>query len=266
MRSRKLLEMILSREGLELLFWRDVPVCPEILSEKARSSMPYIAQCFIHRPDTAARGLDFDRRLYLARREYEHSVSGTYVVSMSSRTIVYKGLFLVWQLRQFYPDLQDADYTSALALVHSRFSTNTTPSWKRAHPNRIILHNGEINTIRGNINRMLAREETMASSILGDTIARAYPVVETDGSDSSMLDNTLEFLMYSGIELPKAVMLCIPEPWGKDKNMSREKRDMFHYYATMMEPWDGPAAILFSDGEQKVPNSPYRKAARSKGN
>ena len=250
MRSRKLLEMILSREGLELLFWRDVPVCPEILSEKARSSMPYIAQCFIRRPDTAARGLDFDRRLYLARREYEHSVSGTYVVSMSSRTIVYKGLFLVWQLRQFYPDLQDADYTSALALVHSRFSTNTTPSWKRAHPNRIILHNGEINTIRGNINRMLAREETMASSILGDTIARAYPVVETDGSDSSMLDNTLEFLMYSGIELPKAVMLCIPEPWGKDKNMSREKRDMFHYYATMMEPWDGPAAILFSDGEQ----------------
>ena len=250
MRSRKLLEMILSREGLELLFWRDVPVCPEILSEKARSSMPYIAQCFIRRPDTAACGLDFDRRLYLARREYEHSVSGTYVVSMSSRTIVYKGLFLVWQLRQFYPDLQDADYTSALALVHSRFSTNTTPSWKRAHPNRIILHNGEINTIRGNINRMLAREETMASSILGDTIARAYPVVETDGSDSSMLDNTLEFLMYSGIELPKAVMLCIPEPWGKDKNMSREKRDMFHYYATMMEPWDGPAAILFSDGEQ----------------
>ena len=250
MRSRKLLEMILSREGLELLFWRDVPVCPEILSEKARSSMPYIAQCFIRRPDTAARGLDFDRRLYLARREYEHSVSGTYVVSMSSRTIVYKGLFLVWQLRSFYPDLQDADYTSALALVHSRFSTNTTPSWKRAHPNRIILHNGEINTIRGNINRMLAREETMASSVLGDTIARAYPVVETDGSDSSMLDNTLEFLMYSGIELPKAVMLCIPEPWGKDKNMSREKRDMFHYYATMMEPWDGPAAILFSDGEQ----------------
>ena len=250
MRSRKLLEMILSREGLGLLFWRDVPACPEILSEKARRSMPAIAQCFIRRPEKTARGLDFDRKLYLARREYEHSVSGTYVVSMSSRTIVYKGLFLVWQLRKFYPDLQDAEFASALALVHSRFSTNTTPSWKRAHPNRIILHNGEINTIRGNINRMLAREETMASSVLGDTIARAYPVVETDGSDSSMLDNTLEFLMYSGIELPKAVMLCIPEPWGKDKNMSREKRDMFHYYATMMEPWDGPAAILFSDGEQ----------------
>ena len=250
MRSRKLLEMILSREGLGLLFWRDVPVCPEILSEKARSSMPAIAQCFIRRPEKTTRGLDFDRKLYLARREYEHSVSGTYVVSMSSRTIVYKGLFLVWQLRKFYPDLQDADFASALALVHSRFSTNTTPSWKRAHPNRIILHNGEINTIRGNINRMLAREETMASPVLGEEIARVYPVVETDGSDSSMLDNTLEFLMYSGIELPKAVMLCIPEPWGRDKNMSREKRDMFHYYASMMEPWDGPAAILFSDGEQ----------------
>ena len=250
MRSRKLLEMILSREGLGLLFWRDVPACPEILSEKARRSMPAIAQCFIRRPEKTARGLDFDRKLYLARREYEHSVSGTYVVSMSSRTIVYKGLFLVWQLRKFYPDLQDAEFASALALVHSRFSTNTTPSWKRAHPNRIILHNGEINTIRGNINRMLAREETMASPILGEEIARAYPVVETDGSDSSMLDNTLEFLMYSGIELPKAVMLCIPEPWGRDKNMPREKRDMFHYYASMMEPWDGPAAIIFSDGEQ----------------
>ena len=250
MRSRKLLEMILAREGLGLLFWRDVPVCPEILSEKARSSMPAIIQCFIRRPVKTARGLDFDRKLYLARREYEHSVPGTYVVSMSSRTIVYKGLFLVWQLRKFYPHLQDRDFTSALALVHSRFSTNTTPSWKRAHPNHIILHNGEINTIRGNINRMLAREETMASPVLGDEIARAYPVVETDGSDSSMLDNTLEFLMYSGIELPKAVMLCIPEPWGLDKNMSREKRDIFHYYASMMEPWDGPAAILFSDGEQ----------------
>ena len=250
MRSRKLLEMILAREGLGLLFWRDVPDCPEILSEKARSSMPAITQCFIRRPVKTARGLDFDRKLYLARREYEHSVSGTYVVSMSSRTIVYKGLFLVWQLRKFYPDLQDRDFTSALALVHSRFSTNTTPSWKRAHPNRIILHNGEINTIRGNINRMLAREETMASPVLGDEIARAYPVVETDGSDSSMLDNTLEFFMYSGIELPKAVMLCTPKPWGRDKNMSREKRDLFHYYASMMEPWDGPAAILFSDGEQ----------------
>ncbi len=249
MRSRKLLEMILAREELELLFWREVPVCPEILSEKARGSMPHITQCFIRRPEGAARGLDFDRRLYLARREYEHSVSGTYVVSMSSRTIVYKGLFLVWQLRRFYPDLQDAAFASALALVHSRFSTNTTPSWRRAHPNRMILHNGEINTIRGNINRMLAREETMASDVLGEAITRAYPVVETDGSDSSMLDNTLEFLMYSGIELPKAVMMCIPEPWSKDKNMSREKRDMFHYYATMMEPWDGPAAILFSDGD-----------------
>ena len=249
MRSRKLLEMILQREGLELLCWRDVPVCPEILSEKAKTTMPHIMQCFIRRPETISRGLDFDRKLYLTRREYEHSVSGTYVVSMSSRTIVYKGLFLVWQLRQFYPDLQSGDYLSALALVHSRFSTNTTPSWKRAHPNRMILHNGEINTIRGNINRMFAREETMASGVLGEQISRAYPVVETDGSDSSMLDNTLEFLTYSGIPLPKAVMLCIPEPWGRDKNMSREKRDMFHYYATMMEPWDGPAAILFSDGE-----------------
>ena len=248
-RSRKLFEIILAKEGLELLFWREVPVCPEILSEKAKSSMPHILQCLIRRPDDAARGLAFDRRLYLARREYEHSVSDTYVVSMSSRTVVYKGLFLVSQLRKFYPDLQSPDYESALALVHSRFSTNTAPNWNRAHPNRVILHNGEINTIRGNINRMLAREETMASAVLGSSMQKAFPVVDPNGSDSSMLDNTLEFLMFSGMELPKAVMLTIPEPWVQDKTMSRARRDMFHYYATMMEPWDGPAAVLFSDGE-----------------
>ena len=249
MRSRKLLEMILSREGLGLLFWREVPVCPEILSEKARSSMPYIAQCFIRRPDTAARGLDFDRRLYLARREYEHSVSGTYVVSMSSRTIVYKGLFLVWQLRQFYPDLQDADYTSALALVHSRFSTNTTPSWKRAHPNRIILHNGEINTIRGNVDKMLAREENMESEYFKYDMHKVLPIINQEGSDSAMLDNALEFMVMSGMDLPLAVMVTIPAPWEHDKYMDSEIKDFYRYYATMMEPWDGPASILFTDGD-----------------
>jgi glutamate synthase (ferredoxin) len=159
-------------------------------------------------------------------------------------------MFLVEQLRRFYPDLEDERFDSALALVHSRFSTNTNPSWERAHPNRLILHNGEINTIRGNIDRMLAREETMSSPLLDYDLERVLPVVCAEGSDSAMLDNTLEFLMFSGMELPRAVMVTIPEPWKKRQGMSRARHDMYHYYATMMEPWDGPAAILFSDGDQ----------------
>ncbi|NCB51224.1 MAG: glutamate synthase large subunit [Clostridia bacterium] len=248
--SRKLFETLLQKDGMELIFWRDVPTAPEILGEKARSCMPRICQCFIKKPDGVTSGLDFDRRLYILRREFEQSVTGTYVVSLSSRTIVYKGMFLVEQLRRFYPDLEDERYDSALALVHSRFSTNTNPSWERAHPNRLILHNGEINTIRGNIDRMLAREETMSSPLLDDDLERVLPVVSISGSDSAMLDNTLEFLMFSGMELPKAVMVTIPEPWNKRHGMSRGRHDMYHYYATMMEPWDGPAAILFSDGDQ----------------
>ena len=171
------------------------------------------------------------------------------MVSLSSRTVVYKGMFLVHQLRAFYPDLQSINYTSALAIVHSRFSTNTNPSWERAHPNRLIAHNGEINTIRGNVDRMLAREETMHSAVLEADMDKILPVVDQSGSDSAMLDNTLEFLMMNGIPLPQAVMMCIPEPWANDRKMSREKRDFYHYYATMMEPWDGPASIVFSDGD-----------------
>ena len=248
-RCKKLFEIIAEKENLEFLGWRDVPTCPDILGQRARDCMPYICQGFVKRPADVNRGIDFDRKLYVVRREFEQSVQDTYVASLSSRTIVYKGMFLVGQLRRFYPDLQDARYTSALALVHSRFSTNPTPSWERAHPNRIILHNGEINTIRGNIDRMLAREETMYSPLLEEDMEKVLPVVNTAGSDSAMLDNTLEFLMYSGMILPKAVMMAIPEPWQKNQNMSRSKRDMYHYYATMMEPWDGPAAVLFSDGD-----------------
>ncbi len=194
--------------------------------------------------------MDFDRRLYVARREFEQSNDNTYVVSCSSRTVVYKGMFLVGQLRKFYPDLQDSDYESAIAMVHSRFSTNTNPSWERAHPNRFILHNGEINTIRGNADRMLSREETMSSDYLSaDDLDKVFPVVNAEGSDSAMLDNTLEFMVMNGMPLPLAVMVCIPEPWSNDETMSRAKRDLYHYYATMMEPWDGPASILFSDGD-----------------
>ena len=194
-------------------------------------------------------GLPFDRKLYVARRVFEQSNDNTYVVSLSSRTIVYKGMFLVDQLRRFYPDLQSPDYQSAIAMVHSRFSTNTNPSWERAHPNRLMAHNGEINTIRGNVDRMLAREETMSSPLLDADMDKVLPVVNEAGSDSAMLDNTLEFLMMGGMDLPLAVMACIPEPWRGDKTISRTRRDLYHYYATLMEPWDGPASILFSDGD-----------------
>ena len=247
--AEKMFALIVEKEGLKLLGWRQVPVCPQVLGQKARDCMPQIVQAFLQKPQEVEAGLPFDRRLYIARREFEQSNDNTYVVSMSSRTIVYKGMFLVGQLRTFFPDLQDPLYESAIALVHSRFSTNTNPSWERAHPNRLLVHNGEINTIRGNADKMLAREENMESPYLKDQMHKILPVVNRDGSDSAMLDNTLEFLVMSGMELPLAVMITIPEPWENNDTISQELRDFHQYYATMMEPWDGPASILFSDGE-----------------
>ncbi|MBQ9421491.1 MAG: glutamate synthase large subunit [Lachnospiraceae bacterium] len=247
--AQKMLEIIFKKNGLKLLGWRAVPVCPEVLGQTALSCMPCILQCFVEKPEETPVGLPFERLLYLARREFEQSNDNTYVVSLSSRTIVYKGMFLVGQLRKFYPDLQSEDFQSAIAMVHSRFSTNTTPSWERAHPNRFILHNGEINTIRGNVDRMIAREETMSSPVMRGNMDRIFPVISAAGSDSAMLDNTVEFLVMNGMELPLAMMTLIPEPWKNDYTMTRQKRDLYRYYATMMEPWDGPASILFSDGE-----------------
>ena len=247
--AKKMFEIIVEKEGLELLGFREVPVHPEVLGEKARSCMPHIVQAFIKKPEHVEKGLEFERKLYIARRVFEQSNDNTYVVSMSSRTIVYKGMFLVGQLRTFFADLQDPDYESAIALVHSRFSTNTNPSWERAHPNRFMVHNGEINTIRGNADKMLAREETMESGALKGELHKILPVVDTRGSDSSMLDNTLEFLVMSGMELPLAMMIAIPEPWSKNATLSQDVRDFYQYYATMMEPWDGPASIVFSDGD-----------------
>ena len=206
-------------------------------------------QAFIRRPETVKAGMDFDRKLYFVRRIFEESNDDTYVPSLSSKTIVYKGMFLVGELRMFYNDLQDPDYESAIGLVHSRFSTNTTPSWLRAHPYRYLCHNGEINTIRGNEDKMIAREETMESTIMQDEMYKVMPVLDPDGSDSARLDNCLEFLVLNGIPLPMAVMITIPEPWENDRAMSQEKKDFYQYYATMMEPWDGPASILFTDGE-----------------
>lgn len=246
--AKKLFETIARKEGCTFLGWRQVPVQEVILGQKARDCMPSIWQCFLKRPESIKSKKEFDRLLYVIRREFEKSCPNTYVASLSCRTIVYKGMFLVDQLRRFYEDLQDEDYKSAIGIVHSRFSTNTTPSWKRAHPNRLIAHNGEINTIRGNANRMLAREESMSSPLIDEQYKRVLPVVNTDGSDSAMLDNTLEFLTMNGMDLAQAVAICIPEPW-KHVDMDQKKKDFYHYYATMMEPWDGPAAILFSDGE-----------------
>ena len=248
-REMKMFEIITEKEGLEFLGWRQVPVHPEVLGSKAVECMPCIMQCFIKKPEGLSKGIEFDRKLYIVRRVFSHSNGGTYTVSLSSRTIVYKGMFLVGQLRLFFDDLQDKSYESAIALVHSRFSTNTNPSWRRAHPNRFIVHNGEINTIRGNADNMLAREESMNSEYMNNSLQKVMPVVDTNGSDSAMLDNTLEFLVMNGVDLPLAVMMFIPEPWEKNDTISQTKKDFYQYYATMMEPWDGPASILFSDGD-----------------
>ncbi len=247
--AMKMFELITRKEGLTFLGWREVPVRPEVLGKKALDCMPSIWQCFIEKPAKVAQGIAFDRMLYIVRRVFEQSNNGTYISSLSSRTLVYKGMFLVTELREFYCDLQDEDYTSAIGMVHSRFSTNTNPSWMRAHPNRYILHNGEINTIKGNADLMLAREETVTSEIMQNDINKVLPIVNTAGSDSAMLDNSLEFMVMNGMDLPLAVMITIPEPWENNKNISQKKRDFYQYYATMLEPWDGPAAILFSDGD-----------------
>ena len=240
---KKMFEKLVEQEGCTFITWRKVPCDESILGQKAKDCMPSIYQAFVQ-GDT-----DLEQKLYVIRREFEKSCKETYVASLSSRTIVYKGMFLVSQLRKFYLDLQDENYKSAIAIVHSRFSTNTTPSWQRAHPNRYIAHNGEINTIRANVNKMLAREESMHSKFLDENSSKILPIINTSGSDSAMLDNALEFLVMNGMPLEKAVMILIPEPW-KHQTMDQKKKDFYHYYATMMEPWDGPAAILFSDGQK----------------
>ena len=244
----RIFEELCASESLPFIAWRDVPCRSELLGAGARRTMPCIRQCFIARPADVEAGAAFDRRLYVLRRVFEKQQTDTYVCSLSCRTIVYKGMMLVTQLRSFFTDLQSADYTSQIALVHSRFSTNTFPSWSKAHPQRMLLHNGEINTIRGNFDRMHAREETMRSPVLGDEMKRVFPVVTPEGSDSQMLDNTLEFLYMNGIPLPLAGMILLPEPWQGQKEAT-PWRDLYRYYATMMEPWDGPAAILYTDGD-----------------
>lgn len=248
--AMKMFEVIVGKENLRFLGWRKVPTYENVLGNKALESCPFIYQAFIERPEGLETDLDFDRKLYIVRRVFEQSNDNTYVPSLSGRTIVYKGMFLVSQLRTFFADLQDEDYESAIALVHSRFSTNTNPSWLRAHPNRFVVHNGEINTIKGNVDKMCAREETVEVSCFTDEeLTKILPIISTEGSDSAMLDNALEFMIMGGMDPALAAMVLIPEPWENNDTISQEERDFYQYYATMMEPWDGPASILFSDGD-----------------
>jgi glutamate synthase (ferredoxin) len=247
------LESIIADEGQVFLGWRYVPTDPSGLGKTARKSMPFMRQVFIGRRYVNP-GIDFERRLYIIRRRVEKAIAASYpnetfyIASLSSRTIVYKGMLTAEQLDEFYPDLRDERMSTALALVHSRYSTNTFPSWERAHPNRCIIHNGEINTLRGNVNFMNAREAMLRSDTFGTELDKALPIIDRSGSDSSMFDNTAEFLMLSGMPLERVMMLMIPEPWAYDTNMSREKRSFYEYSACLMEPWDGPASIGFTDG------------------
>ncbi|MFL5424761.1 MAG: glutamate synthase central domain-containing protein, partial [Myxococcales bacterium] len=252
----KLFEDTVRAEGQHLLGWRDVPTENSSLGGTAKASQPIIRQVFIGRGDDIADVAAFERRLYVIRRLVEKKVSRSaipgrshfYVPSLSHKTIVYKGMLNAGQLRSFYGDLQDPAVTSAIAMVHSRFSTNTFPSWGRAHPYRYISHNGEINTLRGNINWMHARQSMMRSKLFGKDLMKILTVIDTEGSDSAMFDNVLELLTLAGRELPHAVMMMVPEPWTKHETMSKERRAFYEFHSCLMEPWDGPASIAFTDG------------------
>ncbi len=260
--SLKKLQSIIEEEGMEYLGTREVPTYSKCIGETARGAMPHIVQIFIKRPDDVEQGIPFERKLFVilkrAEKEirycsegenhYTESDSYFYFASLSSRTIVYKGMLTPDQVSNFYLDLMDVDMVTAIALVHSRFSTNTFPSWERAHPNRYIIHNGEINTIRGNINWTNARQQMFKTDIFGDDVEKIYPVINEDGSDSAMLDNYIHMLTLSGFPLQQAVMMAIPEPWENDKDMDADKRAFYEYNSTCGEPWDGPAAVGFTDG------------------
>ncbi|MGE4283762.1 MAG: glutamate synthase large subunit [Clostridia bacterium] len=254
--NEKLLEKIIEEEEQSVLGWRTVPVNDVSLGNAAKAGMPFVRQIFIKKDSAVDNQLAFERKLYIIRKRAEKEIrysgmkGGEYFffTSLSSRTIVYKGMLTPEQVDEFYPDLLDSDMEAAIALVHSRFSTNTFPSWERAHPNRYIIHNGEINTLRGNVNWTHAREAMFESDLFGDDMKKVLPIINQDGSDSAMLDNYIELLSLAGRSLPHAVMMAIPEPWEKHESMSDEKRAFYEYHSCMTEPWDGPAAIAFTDG------------------
>ncbi|MEM7649321.1 MAG: glutamate synthase central domain-containing protein, partial [Cyanobacteria bacterium P01_A01_bin.70] len=252
--SRRIFEDIVTQAGQTVLGWRDVPTNNSTLGETARASEPFMEQVFIGRSPDLADELAFERKLYVIRKQSHVATRSAgidrywYPTSISCRTIVYKGMLMPVQVGQYFPDLSDPDIESALGLVHSRFSTNTFPSWERAHPYRYIAHNGEINTMRGNINWMHARQSMFESELFGDDLKKAQPIINVDGSDSTIFDNTLEMLTLSGRSLPHAMMMMIPEPWAGHESMSPAKKAFYEYHSCLMEPWDGPASIAFTDG------------------
>src|ERR1043165_1137337 len=255
----KIFAGIVAEEGQRLLGWRTVPTNNASLGATAKLSEPFMRQVFIARNKKLTNDLAFERKLYVIRKRAEQAIrySGKvkggdyfYISSLSFKTVVYKGMLLTAQLTDYYPDLSHPAMASALALVHSRFSTNTFPSWNRAHPYRYLAHNGEINTLRGNINWMHARQALFESDLFGEDIKKILPVVATDGSDSAMFDNCLELLVLAGRSLPHAMMMMIPEPWTKHESMSLEKKAFYEYHSCLMEPWDGPASIAFTDGKK----------------
>ncbi len=253
-------ETIIREEGLTVLGWRDTPCDVNAIGRVARASQPYIQQIFVGKPQgIGAERMDedaFERKLYVVRKRTEAAIEAAdiegkdffYIPSLSSRTIVYKGLLLAPQIANFYGELADPEVVSAICLVHQRFSTNTFPSWRLAHPFRYVAHNGEINTLRGNVNWMHARQSILASPFFEDDIAKLFPIIENDSSDSSAFDNAVELLFQSGRSMPHAMTMLIPEAWAGNPHMPAEKRAYYEYHASLMEPWDGPAAIAFTDG------------------
>ncbi|MEK6602241.1 MAG: glutamate synthase central domain-containing protein, partial [Candidatus Binatota bacterium] len=255
-RCEKTLEEIIASEGQRVLGWRKVPTDNMYLGDTAKSCEPFIRQLFIGRGKDIKDDMAFERKLYVIRRRAENALrygkeavgEYFYVPSMSCKTIIYKGMLTARQIATFYPDLTDPLIEAAIAVVHSRFSTNTFPSWGRAHPYRYLIHNGEINTLRGNENWMHARQAMLASPLFGDDVPKLFPIIQEDGSDSAKFDNCLEFLALSGRSLPHAMMMMIPEPWENHESMDERKRAFYEYHSTLMEPWDGPASIAFTDG------------------
>jgi glutamate synthase (ferredoxin) len=252
----RLFEVIAAEEGQEVLGWRTVPTDNSMLGETARASEPYMRQVFLRRSPDLADDMAFERKLYVIRKRAVTEIRNSglkgshywYSASLSYKTIVYKGMLMPDQLPRYYADLVDPDLESALALVHSRFSTNTFPSWSAASRTATWMHNGEINTLRGNINWMHARQAMFQSELFGDDLKKILPIINTDGSDSAMFDNCLELLVLAGRSLPHAMMMMIPEPWQNHESMSDEKKAFYEYHACLMEPWDGPASIAFTDG------------------
>jgi glutamate synthase (ferredoxin) len=252
--GRKIFESIAAAEGQQVLGWRDVPTDHSTIGNTAKSSEPFMQQVFIRRSPDLLNDLAFERKLYVLRKLAHTPIRAAqvdpywYMSSLSCRTMVYKGMLMTAQVGQYFPELHDPDMESALGLVHSRFSTNTFPSWERSHPYRYIAHNGEINTLRGNINWMIARQSMFESELFGDDIQKIQPAINVDGSDSTIFDNALELLTLAGRSLPHAIMMMIPEPWTAHESMSDEKKAFYEYHSCLMEPWDGPASIAFTDG------------------